>query len=184
MTRGQVTIITAVAAGRAGELREYLSAQLPRDAPPTRAGPGEPPVSPFTGVLPPTHFARFVVIEMHDEPYLFFSSRFDGSTGDYLRALAHTDQALTIWSHCQVTRAADALTVTELERYLCDRRHWSPTPYVVSSIPAGVTVAQINRAVSLRAELARFVPRGQRLDPAALAHEFRQLPTIRALLGR
>jgi len=181
---GQVTIITAVAAGRAGELREYLSTRLPRDAPPTSAGPGEPPVSPFTGVLPPTHFARFVVIEMHDEPYLFFSSCFDGPTRDYLRALAHTEQALTIWSHCQITRAGDALTVTELADHLCDRRHRSPTPYVVSAIPAGVTVARINRALSLRAELARFVPHAPYLDPAALAHEFRQLPTIRALLGR
>jgi hypothetical protein len=181
---GQVTIITAVAAGRAGDLREYLGIQLPRDAPPSSDGPGESPASPFTGVLPPTHFARFVVIEMHDEPYLFFSSCFDGSTRDYLQALAHTEQALTIWSHCQISRAQDALTVTELGDHLCDRRHWSPTPYVVSAIPPGVTVAQINRALSLRAELARFVPHAPRLDPAALAHEFRQLPAIRALLER
>lgn len=181
---GQVAIITAVAEGRARELREYLSTQLPRDAPPTSAGAGEPPVSPFTGVLPPTHFARFVVIEMHEEPYLFFSSCFDGPTRDYLQALAHTEQALTIWSHCQVTRAGDAPSVTELEDHLCDRLHWSPTPYVVSAIPPGVTVAQINRALSLRAELARFVPRAARLDPAALAHAFRQLPAIRALLWR
>jgi hypothetical protein len=180
---GQVAIITAVTAGRAGELRAYLSTQLPRDAPPTGAGPADPPASPFTGVLPPTHFARFVVIEMHDEPYLFFSSRFDGPTRDYLRALADTEQALTIWSHCQITSAGDALTVAELERHLCDRHHWSPTPYVVSAIPPGVTVAQINRALSLRAELARFVPRAPRLDPAALAHDLRQLPAIRALLG-
>jgi hypothetical protein len=181
---GQVTIITAVAAGRAEELREYLSTRLPRDAPPSSAGPGESPASPFTGVLPPTHFARFVVITMHDEPYLFFSSRFDGPTPDYLRALAHTEQALIIWSHCQIPRAPDAnLTVTELTDYLCDEQHWSPTPYVVSAIPSGVTVAQINRALSLRGELARFVPRAPRLDPAALAHEFRQLPAIRTLLG-
>jgi hypothetical protein len=180
----QVTIITAVAPGRAGELREYLSTRLPRDVPPTSAGPGEPPVSPFTGVLPPTHFARFVVIQMHDEPYLLFSSCFDGPTRDYLRALAHTVQALTIWSHCQINRAAEALTITELEDHLCDRRHWSPTPYVVSSIPSGATVAQINRALCLRAELARFLPRAPRLDPAALAHQFRQLPAVRALLGR
>jgi hypothetical protein len=180
---GQVTIITAVTAGRAGELRAYLSAQLPRDAPPTRAGPAEPPASPFTGALPPTHFARFVVIEMHAEPYLFFSSRFDGPTRDYLRALAHTEQGLTIWSHCQITRTGDVPTVAELERHLCDRHHWSPTPYVVSAIGRGVTVAQINRALSLRDELARFVPRAPRLDPTALAHDFRQLPAIRALLG-
>jgi hypothetical protein len=134
-------------------------------------------------VLPPTHFARFVVIEMHDAPYLFFSSRFDGPTRDYVRTLAHTEQALTIWSHCQITTAGDALTVPELERHLCDRRHWSPTPYVVSAIPRGVSVAQINRALSLRAELARFVPRTLSLDPTALAHDFRQLPAIRALLG-
>jgi hypothetical protein len=181
---GQVAIITAVAAGRAGALREHLSTQLPRDATPTGAGPGEPPVSPFTGVLPPTHFARFVVIEMHDEPYLFFSSRFDGPTVDYLRALANTEQALTVWSHCQIIRTGDALTDAELEAHLCDRRHWSPTPYVVSAIPPEVTVGQINRALSLRAELARFVPRAPHLDPAALAHEVRQLPAIRALLGR
>ena len=179
---GQVTIITAVTAARADALRDYLSTQLPRDAPPTSAGPAASPTSPFTGVLPPTHFARFVVIELHSEPYLFFSSRFDGRTCDYLRALAHTSQALTIWSHCQIAGAGDTLTVAELERHLCDRRHWSAPQYVVSSVPQGVTVAQINRALTLRAELARFVPRAPHLDPTSLAHAVRQLPAIRARL--
>jgi hypothetical protein len=181
---GQVAIITPVTKGHADELKAYLSTRLPRDRPPTSAGPVDTPRSPFTGVLPPTHFARFVVIDLDDRPYLFFSSRFDGPTGDYLRTLATTEQALTIWSHCEIRRGGDDLTVAELECYLCDRRNRSPAQYVVSAIPTRVTVGQINRALSLRAELARFVGEASRLEPVALAHAFRQLPAIRSLLSR
>lgn len=179
---GQVGIITPVADGHADALNRYLSTELPRDRPPTEKGPTDTQTSPFTGVLPPTHFARFVVIEVEQHPHLFFSSRFDGPAGEYLRALARTPQALTIWSHCHIAVREETLTAAELDRYLCDERNWSPAQYVVSALPPEVTVAEINRALSLRGELARFVMHAPRLEPAALAHAFRQLPAIRGLL--
>lgn len=181
---GQVAIITPVRQGQADALRSYLRTKLPRDTPPNGAGPTETAVSPFTGVLPPTHFARFVVIDLDDRPYLFFSSRFDGPAKEYLRAIARTADALPIWSHCQIAVTDRTLTQADLERYLCDERNWSPSQYVVSALGLDITVAEINRALALRAELARFVTRTPGLDPAALAHGFRQLPAIRALMSR
>jgi hypothetical protein len=180
---GQAGIITGVTAGRTDDLERYLSA-LPRDIPPAKGAPAAVPRSPFTGALPPTHFARFAVIELDSDPYLFFSSRFDGPPRDYLRALAGTEHALAIWSHCQVPRAGDALTAAELDAYLCDKRNWRISQYVVSAIPPELTVGQINRALSLRAQLSGLVTRAAALDPTALAHDFRQLPAIRAVLGR
>lgn len=179
----QVGIITPVAAGRAQDLRALLSA-LPRDRPPTRDGPVGTQSSPFTGVLPATHFARLVVVELDNAPHLFFTSCFDGDTRDYLRALAVTPTAQSIWGHCQPATSAATLTASELERYLCDERNWLPTQYVVSAIPPGVTVSQINRALSLRTQLSGLVTRAALLDPTRLAHDFRQLPAIQALLAR
>jgi hypothetical protein len=182
-----VGIITPVAAGRAAQLAAFLSA-LPRDRPPARDGPLATEPSPFSGALPPTHFARLVVIELDGRPHLLFTGCFDGSTRDYLRALAATPTAQTIWSHCQLTTAGATPTPTpdaaELERYLCDERHWRPAQYVVSAIPPGVTVGQINRALSLRAQLSGLMTRAGSLDPVALSHDFRQLPAIQALLSR
>ncbi|MFZ1995836.1 MAG: hypothetical protein WAU75_17120 [Solirubrobacteraceae bacterium] len=178
---GQVGIITPVTDGRADELKRLLNA-LPRDSPPTREGPIATEPSPFTGVLPPTHFARFVVIELaHERPYLFFSSVFDGDTHQYVRALAATREAQDIWGYCEI---ADGPTPVELERYLCDQRNWRPSQYVVSAVPDGVTVGQINRALSLRAQLSGLMARAATLDPTALAHDFRQLPAVRAVMSR
>lgn len=181
---GQVAIITPVAGGRAHDLERCLR-ELPRDQPPTAQGPGATTPSPFTGVLPPTHFARFVVIPLdHDRPYLFFSSAFDGDTHDYLRALSTTRQAREIWSHCQLNGTGHPLTAEALERYLRDERNWRPAQYVVSAVADGVTVGQVNRALSLRAQLAGLITRPAALDPAALAHDFRQLPAVQALMSR
>jgi hypothetical protein len=179
---GQVAIITPVTDGRAGELQTCLG-HLPRDRPPTADGPVTTAPSPFTGALPPTHFARFVVIELdRHRPYLFFSSVFDGDTRDYLCALAATPQALTIWSYCEVTNGA--LTAAELERYLCDERQWRPSQYVVNTLPDGVTVGAVNRALSLRAQLGALMVRAASMDSTAVAHDFRQLPAIQALMRR
>jgi hypothetical protein len=181
---GQVGIITPVTDGRAEDLTHFLSA-LPRDTAPTAEGRATTPPSPFTGVLPPTHFARFVVIELdHDQPYLFFTSVFDGGTRDYLRALAATPTAQEIWSYCQIADTGHPPEPAQLERYLCDERNWRPTQYVVSAVPAEVTVGQINRALSLRAQLAGLMRRAASLEPTALAHDLRQLPAIQALMGR
>ncbi len=181
---GQVGIITPVIDGHAEELRTVL-AGLPRDTPPTLDGPVTTPPSPFTGVLPPTHFARFVVIELdHHEPYLFFTSAFDGGTCEYLHTLAGTSDAQRIWSHCQITDTVGPLTGAELERYLCDERNWLPTQYAVDALRGEVTVGEVNRALSLRAQLSALMTRASSLDPTALAHDFRQLPAIQALIGR
>jgi hypothetical protein len=181
---GQVAIITPVIGGRAEELSMVLSG-LPRDKPPTADGPVATPPSPFTGALPPTHFARFVVIKLdHDKPYLLFTSAFDGGMCDYMRALAATADARRIWSHCQITDTADPPTGEQLERYLCDERNWRPTQYVVNALPDGVTVGEVNRVLSLRTQLSGLMTRASSLDPTALAHDFRQLPAIQALMGR
>ncbi len=182
---GQVGIITPVVADHAEALRTYLSAELPRDGAPAAHGPAAVPTSPFTGALPPTHFARFVVIELDSEPYLLFTSCFDADTRSYLTALARTQEAQVIWGHCQVEGAEGGeLTAGQLERYLCDQRHWSPAQYVVSAIPSGVTVGQINRALALREQLAGLVTRAAGRDARALAHDFQQLPAVQSLLRR
>jgi hypothetical protein len=181
---GQVAIITPVAGGREQDLKRCLR-ELPRDPPPTAQGPGATTPSPFTDVLPPTHFARFVVIPLdHDRRYLFFSSAFDGDTRAYLRALAATPSARDIWSLCRLTGTHQPLTAEALERYLCDERNWRPAQYVVSAIADDVTVSQVNRALTLRAQLAALMTRAAALDPTGLAHDFRQLPAVQALMSR
>lgn len=181
---GQVGVITPVTQGRADALTTLLG-DLPRDRAPTEAGRSSTELSPFTRVVPPTHFARFVVIELdHHSPYLFFSSTFDGDTHTYLRALAATSTALKIWSHCQIANGDGTLTSPTLERYLCDERNWRPSQYVVSTLPQGVTVAAVNRALSLRTQLGRLIARAASMDPTALAHDFRQLDAIQALRRR
>jgi len=180
---GQVGIITPVSDGRAGELEAFLS-HLPRDTPPTAGRPVITVPSPFAGALPPTHFARFVVIELDHQPHLLFTSAFDGDTREYLRALAATPTALEIWSHCHITARGRALTAPELERHLCDERNWRPSQYVVNTLPDGVTVGAVNRALSLRAQLGGLMGRAASMEATALAHDFRQLPAIQTLMRR
>lgn len=179
-----MTIITPVAGGRQRDLKRLLAA-LPRDALPTAAGWATTPPSPFSGVLPPTHFARFVVIALdHDRPHLLFTSAFDGDTVGYLGALARTPEAVAIWSHCQFADGDEPLTAAGLERYLCDPGNWRSAQYVVSAIDDGVTVDQVNRALALRGQLGGLMARVGALDPTALAHDFRQLPAVQALMAR
>jgi hypothetical protein len=176
--------MTRVTDGRADALKTLLSG-LPRDKAPTEDGPVSTEPSPFAGVLPVTHFARFVVVELdYHTPYLFFSSVFDGDTHEYLRVLAATPTALDIWSHCQITNGDGGLTALELERYLCDERNWRPSQYAVSTLPEGVTVSAVNRALSLRGQLGPLIVRAASMDPTALAHDFRQLDAIQALIRR
>jgi hypothetical protein len=126
-----------------------------------------------------------VVIPLdHDRRYLFFSSAFDGDTRDYLRALAATREARAIWSHCQLDGTGHPMTAEALERYLCDERNWRPAQYVVGAVADGVSVSQVNRALSLRAQLAGLMTRAAALDPTGLAHDFRQLPAVQALMSR
>ncbi len=178
----EVLIITPVKPGHDEALAHYLE-QLPRDPVPSVAGSGETSRSPFSAALPPTHFARFVVIELHDEKYLMFSSRFDGRLHDYLTALAATDEAVTIWGHCVLPAGGAAVDRAGLMRYLSDPGNHCRSPYVVGAFPPQVTVGQVNAALTLRSQLARFAARAAGRHPADLAHEFRQLPAIRRLTG-
>jgi hypothetical protein len=179
-----VLIITPVKPGEEDALKHHL-AGLPRDpVATTRDGPRQPVRSPFSGTLPPTHFARLVVIKLHGRPHLMFSSRFDGAVEEYLRALAATEEALTIWGRCEVPSVPGGLDHERLERYLGDPRQRLESQYVVGAFPDTVTVGQINAALTLRAELSAFAVRAAGLGQTALAHEFRQLPAIRHLLAR
>lgn len=181
---GQVLITTPVRPDQAEALGRYL-AQLPRDAPPPEGGPHPVARSPFTGVLPPTHFARLATVQLDGRPHLLFSSRFDGSVTDYLRAVAATEQAVAIWSHCQLDGdEPEAIDRARLERYLCDPRHHCDSQYVVSAFPAAVTVGEVNAALTLRSQVSRFAASAADLDQWALAHGFRQLPAIRRLMDR
>ena len=183
---GEVLILTPVTRGQVTHLRRQLDG-LPRDRAPT--APDERravPRSPFSGALPPTHFARLVVIELDDVHHLLFSSRFDGPVREYLMALAATETALAIWDHCHWPGRDEhgALTGDELRAYLCQPDHHLSPQYVVSAFPAGVTVAQVNAALRLRTQVSRLAARATTLDQWALAHEFRQLPGVRRLLSR
>ncbi len=178
---GAVLIITPVKPGHDEALALYLE-QLPRDPLLPAGSPGETIRSPFSAALPPTHFARFVVIELHDQKYLMFSSRFDGPLHVYVRALAATDEALTIWSHC-VMPAGDGVDRIGLRHYLSDPRNHCRSPYVVDAFPRPVTVAQVNAALTLRSQLARLAARAAGFHPTDLAHDFRQLPAIQRLMG-
>jgi hypothetical protein len=167
----ELMIITAVKKDSAEALRCYLRRL------------GDASVSPFSGALPPTHFGRFVVIKLGDLPHLLFSSRFDGTVDAYVRALAKTELARKIWCHCELPpddQGADG----RLERYLTNRRHHVKSQYVVSAFPLRSTVAEINAALRLRAELSKFAVRAAKLDQIALAHDFRQLPSIRHIMSR
>jgi hypothetical protein len=156
-------LLTAVAASREEALQLYL-----RDLEPGA----------FRGRLPPTHFARFVVIEMDEGPKLLFSSRFDGDARPYLEALSRTDEAAEIWGHCAIPGDMP------LERYLCDEANHVTTQYVVSAFHERLRVGEINSALRLRGELSRFAAKAESAEHFTLWHEFRQLKEVRRILAR
>lgn len=175
-----IAILTRVGSGRSGALRDHL-----RDLP--RRGAGEPGAgsataragqpSPFDGLG--THFARLVVIDI-GQPHLLFTSRFDGDEGKYLTALAKVPQAVGIWSHCELPRPVDAST---LRHYFLSGQDRVPASYVIAVLDPASTVAQINRALKLRATISDFASSWQDADAVTLAHSFRQLEEIRELAG-
>lgn len=189
----QVTIVSPVEPERVDGLQARLAA-LPHDA-----TAGGAPRSPFTGRLPPTHFARFTVIWMEADrrggpcvAHLLFSARFDGRPAPYLGALAATREAQDIWSFCRLPDGIDARDRGSLRRHLCDRRTRLRTQYSVSAVPPGIGVAAVNDALALRAELRRFVETAAHFgdrgsgriegDPVAAVHDLRQLASVRRLL--
>jgi hypothetical protein len=156
-----VAILTPVKEGREQRLRDYLRGLD----------------DPFAGHGLATHFARFVVLDT-GVPQLLFSSKFDGRADHYLRRLARFEEAITIWAHCERPHHSGA---EALARYLIGGHDRVEPSYVIDVVPASATVAGINEALRLRAELAALALRASGLDAIALAHEFRQLEAIRRL---
>ncbi len=167
---GEVVLMTPVDPSRAQELQEYL-----RDL---RTHPGER--SPFTMEPRRTHFARFVVLDL-DGPKLMFTSRFDGEERSYLEAIAEVPRALEIFERC--TRPSPLTPETLRDYLLNDRDARVPVSYVLPWQEPD-TVANINRAIELRGELAELAVKAEQLDPVDFAHELRQLPAARRLLAR
>src|SRR5207245_3867850 len=122
--------------------------------------------SPFAEMPLRTHFARLVVIDIR-QPHLFFTSRFDGAEQDYLAALAAVPKTAAIWEHCKRPAPVDSRALTDYFLRGPDRVDAS---YVLSVWGPRVTVAQVNRALELRAAIAGLAARGGALDTAALRH--------------
>lgn len=164
----EVAILTRVTDGRESDLRGFLRELGKR--------------CPFAGLN--THFARLVVIDLGGQhfrsPQLLFSSRFDGEEEDYFAALADIREAREVWGHCEKPKRKP-VTAEALCEHLLDARDRVPPSYVVSALAPSTTVAQINAALELRAELSRFAVSAQDLDPVALSHAFRQLRVVRRL---
>lgn len=182
----EVAVFTPVRGEREQALREtlrrlYLAAQGPQ-----RASPGAPLTtreSPFTQLAGGTHFARLVVIDTGGRwcrsPHLLFTSRFDGDRSDYFAAFAATREALEIWRHCE---RPTPLTARTLSDYLLNRgEDHVPASYVVSAFPASATVAHINAALELRAQLACFATEAKRMDAVTLTQAFRECDAIQRL---
>ena len=112
--------------------------------------------------LPPTHFARLVVIPVRGRPHLLFLARHDGVREPYLLALAAATAGL--WALC-----ADPPAAGRLPAWLA--AHAVRPSYVLSAWPRA-SVAEIRAALSTRRRLADFVVRAPR-DPVGLAHAFR-----------
>jgi hypothetical protein len=167
---GEVVLMTPVDPSRRDELQEYLRG--------LRTFPGER--SPFTMEPCRTHFARFVVLDI-DGPQLIFTSRFDGEERTYLQAIAEVPQALEIFERC--TRPSP-LTPQTLREYLLDDKDARVAVSYVLPWQEPDTVANINRAIALRAELAQLAVKAETLDAVDFAHELRQLPAARRLLAR
>ncbi len=152
-----VAILTPIKAGRADRLREHLRGLQ----------------APFAGIG--THFARFVVLDAGG-PQLLFSAKCDGDASDYLVALAQRDAAVEIWGHC---RRPDPCTRDTLLQYLLAGPDRVEPDYVIDMFAPTVTVAAVNSALRLRAQVAALAARSAALDATALAHEFRQLASDR-----
>ena len=115
-----------------------------------------------------THFGRFVILPV-DGPQLFFSSRFDVDVERYIAALAEAPGAGTIWSFCESPR--DLRDPAHLRRYLS--RHRVKSPYLLSLWP-DASVSEVNDALALQGRFSRFMLEAASLEPAVLAHAFRE----------
>ena len=176
----EIGIVTPVARENEKPLRNLLrqiSKSHSPEPPPAGGEAGSRPPSPFAEMPLRTHFARLVVIDIR-RPHLFFTSRFDGAEEDYLAALAAVPKTAAIWEHCERPAPVDARTLTDYFLRGPDRVDAS---YVLSLWGPRVTVAQVNRALELRAAIAGLAARSGELNAAALSHAFRQLEPVARL---
>jgi hypothetical protein len=176
----EIGILTPVAGGNEKRLRDLLRQVSKSRSDGSRAaggGAGQRSPSPFAEMPPRTHFARLVVIDIR-KPHLFFTSRFDGAEEDYLAALAAAPKTAAIWGHCKRPARVDARALTD---YFLRGRDRVDASYVLSVWGGEFSVAQVNRALELRAAVAGLAARSGELDAAALSHAFRQLEPVARL---
>jgi hypothetical protein len=174
----ELGILTPVQSRNEEPLRRLLRALSKSASTDPPAGAGEP--SPFAQMPARTHFARLVVIDI-GAPHLFFTSRFDGEEEAYLEALAAAPQTSRIWGLCERPVPAEEKT---LRNYFLKGTDRVEASYALSVVKPEVTVAQINRALELRAAIGDLAARSGELDAAALSHAFRQVEPVARLAER
>ncbi|HUR85764.1 MAG TPA: hypothetical protein VMY78_10500 [Solirubrobacteraceae bacterium] len=160
-------VLTPVRPGMADALRAYLEA-LPRDDSPLAR-------------LPRTHMARFIVIpEMPcapgtglldplGDPYLLFTSNFDGDLDSYLGELAEAlePEAEEIWGRC--IGCPRPAVGAALKAYLGRNQIDSG---VVFAAYGDATVAGVRRALDKRERLTDFAVRAQDMKPGERRRRF------------
>ena len=169
-TSGQATAFMALTPIRPGaepELRAYLDA-LPKVG---------SPLSRLAG----THFARWVILRdwvndpaqgredhLHN-PYLIFTSNFDGPLAPYLDELCVklAAEAREIWGRCVV--CPPEATGPQLKAYLVHNK--IDTGFFVAAYPHA-TVAQVKAALAAREQLIAFAVRAQDIGPDELLRAF------------
>jgi hypothetical protein len=167
---GQATAfmaLTPIRPGAEAELRAYLDA-LPK------AGS---PLSRLAG----THFARWVILRdwvndpsqsredhLHN-PYLIFTSNFDGPLDPYLDELCVklAPEAREIWGRC--VGCPPEATGPQLKAYLLHNK--IDTGFFVAAYPHA-TVAQVKAALAAREQLIALAVRAQDMGPDELWRAF------------
>lgn len=162
--------LTPIRPGERDELKAYLEGLR-------AAG-----TSPFARV-PGTHMARFVVIDQFftkpsykqrkadklEDPYLVFSSNFDGGRDAYLDTLCATmgAEAQKIWGRC--IGCPEKAEGDALKAYLVHNQ--IDTGLFFAAYP-NATVPEVRRCLKQRDHLIEFALRTQGMDAAALQKAF------------
>ena len=160
-------VLTPILVGREAELRAYLEGLDRDDSPLAR--------------LERTHFARWVIVpdfvnepdqrrEDHLlQPYLVFTSNFDGALDSYLDELCDrlAPEAREIWGRC--AGCPPGAAGTELKDYLL--RNQVHTGYFVAAYPEA-TVSKVRQSLEQRQRMIDFAVRAQTMAPDELQREF------------
>jgi hypothetical protein len=145
-----LTVLTPIEPGREPALRAHLEGLCDEGSPLAR--------------VPRTHFGRWVIVpgfERLPQPYLLFTSCFDGPLDSYLDELCEglAADGPAIWG-----RSGDAL-----KRHLLEHR--VDAGIFVAAYPRA-TVAKVRRSLALRDRAVDFAVRSQDMEPAALRDAF------------